>query len=100
MRLIPLYDKIVVKLGDKQDMKSSTGLTYVKDMSISANSTLIGEVVEVGEGRLLQDGKIVPLKVAVGDKVLYSKMQGESYTDETGDYTVLSEAGVLAIIKE
>lgn len=100
MQLIPLYDKIVIEIDNKQNIKSATGLTYTKDMSISSNTTLVGRVVAVGDGRLMQNGEIVPLKVNVGDRVIYSKMQGESYNDGEKDYTILSESCILAIEKE
>lgn len=100
MQLQPLYDKIVVEIADKQEMTSETGLTYTKNMSISNNTTMTGTVKAVGEGRLLADGNIVPMKVKVGDKVLYSKMQGESFNDGKTDYTIISEAHILTIIKE
>lgn len=100
MQLKPLYDRIVVEVADKQELKSETGLTYTKNMSISNNTTMTGIVKAVGEGRLLADGNIVPMKVKVGDKILYSKMQGESYNDGKTDYTILSEAHVLSILEE
>lgn len=100
MQLRPLYDKIVVEIADKQEMTSETGLTYTKNMSISNNTTMTGIVKAVGEGRLLADGNIVPMKVKVGDKVLYSKMQGESYNDGKTDYTIISEAHILTILEE
>ncbi len=100
VQLMPLYDKIVVEIDDKQDIKSATGLTYTKDMSISKNTTMVGKVVAVGDGRLLQDGTIIPLVVKVGDRVVYSKMQGENYNDGEKDYTILSESCIIAILKE
>ena len=100
MQLQPMYDKIVVEIADKQEMVSETGLTYTKNMSVANNTTMTGVVVATGEGRLLADGNIVPMKVKVGDKVVYSKMQGESFNDGRQDYTILSEAHVLMILKE
>ena len=100
MQLQPLYDKIVVEIADKQEMVSATGLTYTKNMSVANNTTMTGIVVATGEGRLLADGNIVPMKVKVGDKIVYSKMQGESFNDGSQDYTILSEAHVLMILKE
>ena len=99
MNLKPLYENIVVELNDKQEIKSSTGLSYTKNMSISANSTMVGTVVAIGEGRLLSDGTIVPLKVKVGDKVVFSKMQGDNYNDGNKDYTILSESMILLILE-
>lgn len=100
MNLKPLYEKIVVKMESKQQVASETGLTYIKDLSLSKNTTITGKVVAVGQGRLLVDGSLRPLLVNVGDKVLYSKMQGESYNDGKDDYTILSESNILAVLDE
>lgn len=100
MKLKPLYERIAVIIEDKQEVVSKTGLTYTKNMSISANTTMTARVVAVGEGRLMADGTIVPLKVKVGDKILYSKMQGESYNDGTDDYVLLAEQNVIAVLEE
>ena len=99
MNLKPLYEKIVIEIDDKQEIKSATGLSYTKNMSISANSTMIGKVVAVGEGRLLSDGTIVPLKVKVGDKVVFSIMQEVNYNDGSKDYTILSESMILLVLE-
>lgn len=99
MHLMPLYDKIVVKMKNKQEIQSGK-LTYVKNLSTSANSTIIGEVVAVGEGRMLANGTLKSLRVKKGDTVLFSKMQGESYDDGTEEYTILSESSILAIVEE
>lgn len=100
MNLQPLYEKIVIELESKQELKSSSGLTYHKNMSISGNTTMKGRVVAVGEGRLLSDGTIVPLKVKIGDVVVFSKIQGESYSDSEHEYTILSESNILAVLNE
>lgn len=100
MNLKPLYEKIVVKLKDKQEIESNAGIVISVDMSSNKNTVMKAEVVAVGEGRLLQDGTVVPLKVKVGDTVIYSKIQGESYNDGNEDYTILSESNILAILEE
>ena len=100
MKLKPLYEKIVVTIDDKQEVVSNTGLSYTKNMSISSNTTMVGKVVAVGDGRLMSDGTLVPLKVKVGDRVLFSKIQGESYNDGENDYTILSEQSIMAILGE
>ena len=100
MNLKPLYEKIVVKLKDEQEIESNAGIVISVDMSSNKNTVMKAEVVAVGEGRLLQDGTVVPLKVKVGDTVIYSKIQGESYNDGNEDYTILSESNILAILEE
>lgn len=98
MQLIPLYEKVVILLKDKQEIKSAGGIVLQKDMSQLNTTTMIGKVVATGDGRLLQDGTIKPLKVKVGDDVLFTKMTGESYNDGEQDYTIVSESSILAII--
>ena len=100
MQLIPLYEKLVVHITDKQEIKSASGIVIQKDMSQTGNTSMTGEVVAVGEGRLLADGTILPLKVKVGDTVLFTKMVGESYNDGENDYIILSESNILAKIRE
>lgn len=99
MQLIPLYEKVVILMKDKQEIKSTAGIVLQKDMSQMNTTTMIGEVVAVGEGRLLANGDIRPLTVEVGDEVLFTKMTGESYNDGEHDYTILSESNILAITK-
>ena len=100
MSVKSLYDKVVLNIDAKQEIVASNGLSYVKNMSLSNNTTMIGKVVAVGEGRLLANGSIVPMKVKVGDRVLYSKMQGESYNDGESDLVILSESCILAILED
>ena len=100
MKLKPLYEKIAVIIKDKQEIQSKTGLTYNKDLSLSNHTTVVGEVVAIGQGRLMADGTIIPLVVKIGDTVIFSKMQGESYNDGKEDYTLLSEQNIIAILEE
>ena len=99
MQLIPLYEKVVILMKDKQEIKSAGGIVLQKDMSQLNTTTMLGEVVAVGEGRLLSDGNVKPLLVKVGDEVLFTKMTGESYNDGENDYTIVSESSILGITK-
>lgn len=87
-------------MADIQEVKSETGLEWHRDMSQAKNSTLVAEVVAVGSGRLLSDGTVLPLIVKVGDKVIISKHQGESYDDGKNEYTIVSESHILSILEE
>lgn len=100
MVLKPIYVKIVLEMKDIQEIKSETGLVYHKDMSQVNNTTLLATVVAVGEGRLLSDGSVKPLIVKVGDTVVVSKHQGESFNDGKKDYTIVSESHILSIVNE
>lgn len=92
----PLYDKIIIELMTNQEVRSETGFTIIQDMNNSKYTIMEGKVIAVGEGRLLQNGEIVKPKVKPGDKVKLSKMQGESFTDNGKEYTIVSEMNILA----
>lgn len=96
----PLYDKIVLKLHDKQQLKSKSGLQYTQNMSLHGNTVNKGIVIAKGDGRLLANGEIVPLKVQLGDQVIFSKMQGESFDNGEDNYIIISESNILSIIQE
>jgi chaperonin GroES len=55
-----------------------------------------GEVIAVGPGRLLENGTLVPLSIAVGDRVLYAKYAGTEIKLEEDEYLVLNDRDVLA----
>lgn len=95
----PMYDKVIIKPNNIQEVKSETGLVYENNMSLSKNTTLQGVVVAVGRGRLLQDGRILPPVVRVGDTVYVSKITGESFEQDSMEYIILSESNILAIKK-
>jgi len=58
-----------------------------------------GEVVAVGSGKLLPGGKVVPLAVKAGDKVIYSKYAGSDFKMEGKEYKIVQESEILAIIE-
>jgi chaperonin GroES len=59
-----------------------------------------GKVLAVGQGRLLDNGQLVPLQIKEGDRVLYSKYAGTEVKIENEEYLILSERDILAIIEE
>lgn len=100
MQLKPIYDKIVVKIDNTQEIKSSEGIVLNRNMNQSNHTVCKGTVIGIGQGRLLADGTVKPLIVSVGDQVLYPKMQGESYNDGINDYCILSEQSILCVLEE
>ena len=57
-----------------------------------------GEVVAVGPGRVSDDGKRIPMELAKGDKVIYSKFAGTEYKDGDDEFLILRESDILAKI--
>ena len=89
----PLADRVVIKaLEDGEQMR---GGLYIPDTAKEKPQQ--GEIVAVGPGRY-DDGKLVPMSVNVGDKVLYGKYSGTEVTIENEQYLILRESDVLAVI--
>jgi chaperonin GroES len=92
--LQPLEDRIVVQAIDA-DQTTASGLVIPDTAKEKPQE---GEVVAVGPGRF-EDGARVPLDVAVGDKVIYSKYGGTEVKVNGEEYLILSARDVLAISK-
>jgi len=93
MKLQPLEDRIVVRPAEAQETTVS-GLVIPDTAKEKPQE---GSVVAVGPGRF-EDGNRVPLDVAVGDKVIYSKYGGTEVKVEGEEYLILSARDVLAVI--
>jgi chaperonin GroES len=89
----PLADRVVIKaLEETEQMR---GGLYIPDTAKEKPQQ--GEVIAVGPGRY-DDGKLVPMGVKVGDKVLYGKYSGTEVTIEGEQLLILRESDVLAVI--
>ena len=95
-KLRPLYDRVVIKPVEEKEEKTPSGI-IIPDTAKEKPSE--GEVIAVGEGRLLENGEVVPLKVKVGDKVVYSKYAGNEFVVDGQDLIVLREDDILAVIE-
>ena len=92
-KIAPLADRVVVKaLEESETMR---GGLYIPDTAKEKPQQ--GEIIAVGPGKY-EDGKLVPMGVKVGDKVLYGKYSGTEVTLDNEQYLILRESDVLAII--
>jgi chaperonin GroES len=96
MKIRPLYDRILAKRLAKED-KTSGGL-FIPDNA--KEKPLEALIVSAGGGRLLKNGKTLPLTVNVGDKVLIGKYSGSEVEVDGKDHIILREDDILAIIKK
>ena len=94
MKLRPLNDRILIKRIPSEE-KTAGGL-FIPDNAKEKPQE--GEVVAVGPGRIDDNGNRVPLDVAVGDKVIYSKYGGTEVKLNGEDLLVLSARDVLAVV--
>lgn len=97
MKIKPLGDKVLVKRIEEEE-KTKEGI-IIPDTAKEKPQK--GEVIAVGDGKLLENGQRVPLTVKEGDKVLFGKYAGtEIKIDGEEGYLIMSEDEILAIIEE
>jgi chaperonin GroES len=94
MALRPLHDRVIVKRLEEE--KKSAGGILIPDTA--AEKPLRAEVVSVGPGKRSEDGKIHPLDVKKGDKVLIGKYSGTEVKVDGEDLVVLREDDIMAVI--
>ena len=92
--LKPLGDRVVIRVLEQEE-KTASGI-FLPDTAKEKPSQ--GEVIAVGSGKLLDDGKRLALDVKVGDKIIFSKHAGTEVKFEGTDYLIVSERDILAII--
>lgn len=97
-RIIPLGDKVLVKpLSGDEGKKTKSGIIIPE--TIDKEKPEQGKVVAVGQGRMNDEGKLLPMKVKIGDLVLFSKYGPDEVKIDGEEYFILSEGSILAIIK-
>lgn len=94
MKIKPLADRILVKPSPAEE-KTASGI-IIPDTA--KEKPMQGEVVAVGSGRISDEGKVSPLELKVGDKVLYGKYSGTEVTIDGVEYLIMRESDVYAII--
>ncbi len=96
--LKPLGDRVLIKPLVEEE-KSKGGILLPD--TVSKEKPQAGEILAVGPGATNKDGKIVPMTVKKGDKVVYAKYSGTDIKndDDDEDYLILSEKDILAIVK-
>ncbi len=95
MNIRPLYDRIVVKRLEGQDEKTASGLIIPDSAKEKPQE---GEVVAVGKGKRLEDGKVVSLDVQVGDRILFGKYSGSEVKIDGAELLIMREDEVLGIL--
>lgn len=96
MNIRPLYDRIVVKRIDEQEEKSGGGIIIPDSAKEKPQQ---GEVVAVGHGKRLEDGKVVPLDVKKGDRILFGKYSGSDIKLDGNEYLIMREDEVLGVLE-
>jgi chaperonin GroES len=95
MKLRPLHDRLVVKRLDNE-RKTASGIVIPDNAAEKPDQ---GEVLAVGNGKILEDGKQRAMDVKVGDRVLFGKYSGQTVKVDGEELLVLREDDVMAVIE-
>ena len=96
MSIRPLHDRVIIKRKEVES-KSAGGIVLTGS---AAQKSTRGEVIAVGNGRILENGEVRPLDVKVGDNVIFSEGYGVKTEKIDGDEVlILSEGDILAIVE-
>jgi chaperonin GroES len=95
MKIRPLQDRVIVKRVDEEE--KSTGGIIIPDTAKEKPQE--GKVVAVGKGKVDEDGKVRPLDVKSGDKILFGKYAGTEIKIEGVEHLILREDDILGVIE-
>jgi len=96
MKIRPLYDRIVVKRIEQSE--ELQGGLFIPDSAKEKPQE--GEVMAVGKGKLLEDGKLVPLDVQAGNRILFGKYSGSEIKVDGEEFLIMREDDVLGVIED
>ena len=95
MKVRPLHDRVLVERVEEREVKK--GGIIIPDTAKEKPQE--GKVIAVGNGKVNDDGKKIPLDVKAGDKILFGKYSGSEVKLDDKEYLILREEDVLAILE-
>lgn len=96
MKVKPLRDKVLIKVEEEEE-KTAGGI-YLPDTAKEKPQR--GVVVAVGDGKVTDEGKVIPISVKVGDRVIFSKYAGTEIKLDGEKHVILSADDIYAVIEE
>jgi chaperonin GroES len=95
MKLRPLHDRVIIKRLDNE-RKTASGIVIPDNAAEKPDQ---GEILAVGNGKIGDDGKVRPLGVKVGDKVLFGKYSGQTVKVDGEELLVMREEDIMAVVE-
>ncbi|MGD8253101.1 MAG: co-chaperone GroES [Syntrophobacterales bacterium] len=95
MKFRPLHDRVIVKRVEEKE-KTAGGI-IIPDAAKEKPQQ--GKVIAVGKGKILENGKVSPLDVKKGDRILFGKYSGQEIKIDGEEHLIMREDDILAIIK-
>jgi chaperonin GroES len=96
MKIRPLYDRIVVRRKE-EETKTAGGIVLPGSAKEKPNQ---GEVVAIGQGKLLDSGEVRPLSVKVGDQVVFGQYSGNTIKVDGDELIILSETEIFGVLEK
>ena len=95
MKIKPLHDRVIVKRIEEEE--TTKGGIIIPDTA--KEKPIEGEVVAVGAGKRLENGKVQPLEVKEGDRVLFGKYAGTDINIDGEEHLIMREEDIIAVMK-
>ena len=95
MKIRPLHDRIIVKRLE-EERKTASGIVIP---DTAAEKPDQGEVIAIGKGKILEDGKVRPLDVEVGDKILFGKYSVQTVKVKGDELLVMRDEDIMGVIE-
>ena len=95
MKIRPLHDRVIVKRIDEE--RKSAGGIVIPDTA--AEKPDQGEIVAVGKGKKDDNGKLIPIDVKIGDRVLFGKYSGQTVKVKGDELLVMREEDLMGVIE-
>jgi chaperonin GroES len=96
MKIRPLHDRIVVQRTE--EASKTKGGIIIPDTAKEKPAE--GKVIAVGKGRIADDGKVVPMELKVGDRILFSKYGGHEVKIDGEEFLIMSQDDVYGVIED
>jgi chaperonin GroES len=95
IKLRPLHDRVLVKRLEEKEVKK--GGIIIPDTAKEKPQE--GEIMAVGPGKVTEDGKLQPMSVKVGDKILFGKWSGSEVKLDDEEYLIMKEDDILGVLQ-
>jgi len=95
MKIRPLHDRVIVKRME-EERKTASGIVIPDSAAEKPDQ---GEVMAVGNGRILDDGKLQPLDIKVGDTILFGKYSGQTVRVKGDELLVMREEDIMGVVE-
>ena len=96
MKIRPLHDRVIVKRVE-EERKTAGGIVIPDNAAEKPDQ---GEVLAIGTGKVMDDGKVRPLAVKVGDRVIFGKYSGSTVKVEGDELLVMREEDIMGVVEK